>query len=117
MIGVSEDVAKSLKNIPEHKMPASIANTDKNHTSNCSVPLILLVFIVCPAIPNDKPNVLKQIPVKSLDFELCTDLIILRVIANSIIATAHTLNSGICKMDENNVDFRWRILGTTKTFL
>lgn len=113
MLGFSTDVKNSWKNIPEHKILANIANTDKNQSSNCSELLTSVVLAESPAVPNDKPNVLKKMEPKSLYLDFMTDRIIFRKTAKISMASIHTLSNGISKMDRNSVDCLSNLLGTT----
>lgn len=99
------DVENSVKSIPEHNRLANIANNDKNHINKFSELLTIDVATESPAVPNDKPKVLKTIVLKSLYLDCKTDRMSFRKTAKISMASAHTLISGICTMAENKVDF------------
>lgn len=106
MLGSSKVVANSVKINPEHNIPANIANNDKKNNNNFSDELMRIVLTDEPAVPNIKPIVLKRIELQSLYFVFRTDRRIFRKTAKIIIASAHTLINGVCRIDKKNVDFR-----------
>lgn len=106
MLGSKMNVVNSVKSIPDHNTLANIPKTDKNHISNFSDVLMKIVFFDSPAVPNDKPIVLKRIELKSLYFAFRTDRRIFRKVAKIIIAIAHTLINGICSKYSKKVNFR-----------